>query len=96
MEKGLTAEHSENLHRILSHHVNSFRRALRGNPPAKVEPRKIRVKPGVEAVIARLRRYDPTKSKWLPGYIAVLTALDLVIANLHAVWAFPAILCLEA
>lgn len=41
LEKGLPKENAQNLREILSRHVDAFRRVLRGDPPAKMEPMKI-------------------------------------------------------
>ena len=46
---------------ILSRRVDTFRRALRGDPPARVEPMRVHLKPQAQAVKARPRRYDPVK-----------------------------------
>lgn len=64
---------------ILSCNVDDFRRALHGDPPARVEPMKISLKPGAHTVKAHLRRYDLTKSMWLAGCMAALPGSGLVL-----------------
>ena len=75
---------------ILSRRVDAFRRALRGDPPARVEPMRAHLKAQAQAVKARSRRYDPVKTRWLASCIAALGAFGLLLWNIQAVWASPA------
>ncbi|CAN0429927.1 unnamed protein product, partial [Scytosiphon promiscuus] len=70
---------------ILGRRVNAFRRALRGDPPASVEPMRVQLKPQAHAVKAKPRRYNPVKTGWLASCIAALVAFCVL-----AVWANPA------
>ena len=76
--------------RYSSRRVDAFRRALRGDPPARVEPMRVQLKPQAQAVKARPRRYDPVKTGWLASCIAALVAFGLIVWNIQAVWASPA------
>lgn len=58
----------------LKHRRSAFRRALRGEPFATVEPLRV-VKPDVSAVKARPRTYSRTKVAWLPARMATLIGL---------------------
>ena len=58
-QSGLSADGACRLRDILSRRVDAFRRALRGDPPARVEPMRVHLKPQAQAVKARPRRYDP-------------------------------------
>ena len=58
-QSGLSADGACPLRDILSRRVDAFRRALRGDPPARVEPVRVQLKPQAQAVKARPRRYDP-------------------------------------
>ena len=73
---------------ILSRRFNAFRRALRGDPPARVEPMRVELKPGASAVKAKPRRYDSVKTSWLASCVAALLAFGLVFRK--AVWSSPA------
>ncbi|CAM9930082.1 unnamed protein product, partial [Sphacelaria rigidula] len=75
---GLTVSKAERSRGILYRHVNAFRRALRGDPPARVEPMRVTLKPGAAAVKANPRRYDPVKSSWLASCMVALVAFGLV------------------
>ena len=55
-QSGLSADGACRLRDIVS------RRALRGDPPARVEPMRVHLKPQAQAVKARPRRYDPVKT----------------------------------
>ncbi|CAM9927206.1 unnamed protein product [Sphacelaria rigidula] len=56
---GLNVSKVERLRGILYRHVNAFRRALMGDPPARVEPMRVILKPGAAAMKVKPRRYDP-------------------------------------
>ena len=43
-----------------------------------------------QAVKARPRRYDPVKTGWLASCIVALGAFRLIVWNIQAVWASPA------
>ncbi|CAM9407026.1 unnamed protein product, partial [Sphacelaria rigidula] len=77
---------AERLRSILHGRVNAFRRALRGNPPARVEPMHVQLRPGAPAVKTKPRRYDPVKSSWLVSRRAACLALGLVLRNLQVGW----------
>ena len=64
-QSGLSADGACRLRDILSRRVDAFRRVLRGDPPACVEPMRVHLKPQEQAVKARPRRYDPVKTGWL-------------------------------
>ena len=49
--QGLSVSKAESLRWILSRHFNAFRRALRGDPPARVEPIRVQLKPGALSLI---------------------------------------------
>ena len=89
-QSGLSADGACRLRDILSRRVDAFRRALRGDPPAHVEPMRVHLKPQAQAVKARPRLYDPVKTGWLASYIAALGAFGLLVRNIQAVWAKPA------
>ena len=88
--QGLSISKAERLRGILSRRFNAFRRALRGDPPARVEPMRVQLKPGASAVKAKPRRYDPVKTSWLASCVAALLAFGLVFRNLQEVWSSPA------
>ena len=89
-QSGLGADGACRLRDVLSRRVDAFRRALRGDPPARVEPMRVDLKPQAQAVKARPRRYDPVKTGWLASCIAALGAFGLLVRNIQAVWASPA------
>ena len=91
-QSGLSADDTCRLRDILSRRVDAFRRALRGDLPARVcvEPMRVHFKPQAQAVKARPRRYDPVKTGWLASCIAALGEFGLLVRNIQAVWASPA------
>ena len=86
--QGRSVSKAKRLRGILSRRSNAFRRALRGEPPARVEPMRVQLKPGASAVKAR--RCDLVKTSWLASCVAALLAFGLVFRNLQAVWSSPA------
>ena len=60
--QGLSVSKAERLRGILSRRFNAFRRALWGDPPARVEPIRVQPKPGAFAVKSKPKRYDPVKT----------------------------------
>ena len=89
-QQGLSAEGAFRLRDILARRVDSFRRALCGDPPANVETMRLTLKPQAKAVKAKPRRYDPVKTGWIATCITALLAFGLVFKNIQAVWASPA------
>ena len=89
-DNGMSETGVSKLREVVGRHENAFRRALRGDPPARVEPLRVRFKPGARAVKASPRVYSPVKTAWLAGCMAALVALGLVYRSLQAVWASAA------
>ena len=88
---GLDESHVERLCDVIGRRWNAFRRGLRrGDPPARVEPLRVTLKPGARPVKARPRVYNPVKSAWLAACTASLAALGLVFFNMQGVWASAA------
>ena len=87
---GLSEEGAVSLREILARRVGVFRRALCGDPPARVEPLQVTLKSQATPVKGKARRYDPVKTHWLSTCIATLVFLGFVFKNLQAVWASPA------
>ena len=56
-------------------HLDVFRRALLGDPPARVEPMTVRLQPGTRAVRTKLRASPPAKAAWLHDTIVALAGL---------------------
>ena len=82
-QSGLSADGACRLRDIMSRRVDDFRRALRGDPPARVEPMRVHLKPQAQAVKTRPRRYDPVKTGWLASCIAALGAFGLLVRNIR-------------
>ncbi|CAM9954274.1 unnamed protein product, partial [Sphacelaria rigidula] len=75
--KGLSVSNAERLRGILYRRVNAFCRALRGDPPTRVEPMRVQLKPVASAVKTKPRRYDPVKSSRMASCMAALSAPGL-------------------
>ena len=89
-ESGLCADAACRLRDLLSRRVYVFRCALRGDPPERVEAMRVHLKPQAQPVKARPCRYDPVKTGWLASCIVALVAFGLIVRNIEAVRASPA------
>ena len=88
---GMGESYVKRLREVIGRRWNVFRRGLRwGDPPARVEPLRVTLKPGARPVKARLRVYNPIKTAWLAACMASLAALGLVFLSLQAMWASAA------
>ena len=90
MSNGLSAGGDAGLHEILDRHWNTFRRGLRGDPPARVEPLTVMFKLEAKVVKARGGVYSPIKTALLETCIETLVALGLVFRNVQVEWASAA------
>ena len=70
---------AERLRGIMSRRFNAFRRALWGDPPARVESMRVQLKPGESEVKATPRRYDIVKTSWFASCVAALLVLGLCL-----------------
>ncbi|KAH9137526.1 hypothetical protein AeRB84_017790, partial [Aphanomyces euteiches] len=85
--RGLTAEEPARLESLLSRHVDVFRDDLGNDPPVKVEPLKVRVKPDSKPVKCGMRRYPPAHLEYMREHVAALEANGMVYKNNRATWA---------
>ncbi|KAF0742575.1 hypothetical protein Ae201684P_008386 [Aphanomyces euteiches] len=85
--RGLTAEETARLESLLSRHVDVFREDLGNDPPVKVEPLKVRVKPDSKPVKCAMRRYPPAHLEYMREHVAALEANGMVYKNNRATWA---------
>ncbi|KAF0727827.1 hypothetical protein Ae201684_014173 [Aphanomyces euteiches] len=85
--RGLTAEEAARLESLLSRHVDVFREDLGNDPPVKVEPLKVRVKPDSKPVKCGMRRYPPAHLEYMREHVAALEANGMVYKNNRATWA---------
>ncbi|CAN0492248.1 unnamed protein product, partial [Hapterophycus canaliculatus] len=90
VQNGLSTDGACRLRDILGRRVNDFQRALHGDPPARMEPMRVQLKPHAKAVKGKPRRYNPVKTGWLASCIAAVVAFGLLVHNIQAVWASPA------
>ena len=88
--QGLSVSTAKRLRGILSRRFNAFRRAVRGDRPARVEPKRVQLERGASAVNAKPRRYDPVNTSLLASCVEALLAFGLVFRNLQSVWSSPA------
>ena len=82
---GLSAGGSTRLCEIMDRHWNAFRRGLRDDPTARLEPLTVTFKTEAKVVKARGRVYSPIKTAWLATCIRTVVELGLSIRNLQAV-----------
>ena len=68
-------------------HLDVFRRALLGDPPARVEPITARFQPRARAVRAKPRASPPAKAAWLHEHMANLETAGMVFRNPQVIYA---------
>ena len=82
VDHGLPPECAKMLRDIVFRtHLDVFRRALLGDPPARVEPMTVRLQPGARAVRAKPRASPPAKAAWLHEHMANLETSGIVFRN---------------
>ncbi|ETW04755.1 hypothetical protein H310_03902 [Aphanomyces invadans] len=84
---GLGQDEVERLENMLSWFVNVFRKDIGCDPPIKVEPLLIRLKPDAVPVKCSMRRYPPDHVEFLKRHVDQLEAAGLVYRNNRATWA---------
>ena len=74
---------------VLDQCFGAFRRALTGEPPARVEPMRVTLKQGADLseVKAKPRRYLPDRSAYLREHFQLLCDAGMVYPNPQAVCA---------
>ncbi|KAF0728909.1 hypothetical protein AaE_009417, partial [Aphanomyces astaci] len=65
------------LHGLLAKHIDVFREDLGDDPPVKVEPLKVRIKPSSTSVKCGMRRYPPLHVEYMRSHMAALEANDM-------------------
>ena len=86
-DEGLTADLHDKLRQILANHSDVFRLEIGYDEPIKVEPLRVRLKPGAVPVKCGLRRYPPAHVEFLKTHVRELEAAGLVYRNNRATWA---------
>ncbi|KAH9100150.1 hypothetical protein LEN26_016133 [Aphanomyces euteiches] len=76
-EEGLGSDNAESLRETLLEFQDVFRVSFGRDPPVKVAPLKVRLKPDVVLV----RRYPPTHMEYLEKHVRELEEADLVYRN---------------
>ena len=66
--------------------LDVLRRALLGDPPARVDPMTVRLQPGARAVRARPIVPPPAKAAWLHEHMANLETAGMVFRNPQAIY----------
>ena len=68
-------------------HLDVFRRALLGDPPARVEPMTVRLQPGARVVRPKPRASPPAMAAWLHEHMANLETAGMIFRNPQAIYA---------
>ncbi|KAF0775740.1 hypothetical protein AaE_000560, partial [Aphanomyces astaci] len=84
---GLAPAETTRLNDLLAKHIDVFREDLGDDPPVKVEPLKVRIKPGSTPVKCGMRRYPPLHVEYMRSHVAALEANGMVYQNNRATWA---------
>jgi len=90
-QNGMSEQGLKKVNGLLHECKNVFRIKLGPDPPAKVEPLKIRLKPGHKPVRATQRRYAPPQRAFISSTIQRLEKIGAVFHNPTARWTSPAL-----
>ncbi|ETV65133.1 hypothetical protein H257_18058 [Aphanomyces astaci] len=85
--RGLAPAEATRLHDLLAEHIDVFREDLGDDPPVKVEPLKVRIKPGSTPVKCGMQRYPPLYVEYMRSHVVALEANGIVYKNNRATWA---------
>ncbi|KAF0739478.1 hypothetical protein Ae201684P_009872 [Aphanomyces euteiches] len=67
-------------------HIDVFRENLARDPQVKVEPLKVRIKPGSMPVKRSIRRNMPLHIEHVREYVAALEVCGMMYLNIRATW----------
>ncbi|KAH9100355.1 hypothetical protein LEN26_015930 [Aphanomyces euteiches] len=84
---GLTNQDAGRLREMLRRYAGVFREDVEGDLPVKVEPLKVRLKPGSVPVKCSMRRYPLAHMDFMNRHIEQLERAGLVYKNNRATWA---------
>ncbi|KAE8981747.1 hypothetical protein PR001_g23913 [Phytophthora rubi] len=87
---GFPREYKKELTRIALR-FDLFRSRLGADPPAKVPPVRIRLKPGAKPYRCKARKYPPEVRRFMEDFNAKLVELGWVYENRESRWACPAL-----
>ncbi|KAJ8571900.1 hypothetical protein ON010_g4930 [Phytophthora cinnamomi] len=90
LDEGFPSDRVERL-RIVIYMYGIWRVKLGDDPPAKVLPLKIRLKPGAKPYKAEARKYPPELQRFLEDFNDTLVSLGWVYENPEARWACPSL-----
>ncbi|KAF0707227.1 hypothetical protein AaE_013712 [Aphanomyces astaci] len=85
--QGMDEESVRRLQDVLVEFKDVFRLKFGRDPPVKVEPLKVQLKPGSVPVKSGLRRYPPTHVAYLEKHVRELEEAGLVYRNTRSRWA---------
>ena len=85
--QGMEEEHVRELDSLLQEFSDIFRTKLGADPPARVPPMDIKLKPDAKPVRVKLRRYSPPQAAFLRRKTDELLRLGLIRRNPTSQWA---------
>lgn len=88
--EGLPVAKMKEFEQLIYSYKDVWRTHLAGDPPADVPPMKIKLKPTVEPVRTKLRRYPPVHRKFLEQRMKKLLKYKMQRRNARAKWISPA------
>ncbi|EGZ07376.1 hypothetical protein PHYSODRAFT_403711, partial [Phytophthora sojae] len=84
---GLTLDDCTKLRGILQMRADSFRLEFGHDPPVRVAPMQVRLKPGATPIRAQPRRYSPNDRAFLDRHTSTLMKHRLIYKNHRSSWA---------
>jgi len=92
---GMSTGGAETLEKILHEYRDVFRIRLGNDPPAKVEPMKVVLRPQAQGIITKSRRYSPEQRDYLTRFLKRAKHYGFITENKNATWAAAPLLVLK-
>ncbi len=86
IKSGMPSQYKQRLNSLLTKYSDVFRTSFGQDPPVKVDPLKIRLKPNAEPVKCTARRYPPAHREFLDQHVSELLEHGLVYMNHRSRW----------
>jgi hypothetical protein len=91
-DNGVSSSILKELRELVTDFLDIWRISLSGDPPAKLPPLEVQLRPDASPVRVKLRRYPPAQRNFLKQFVDAHIDFGLVYRNLSATWCSAALL----
>lgn len=86
-DNGMSPDGTAKLRSVLHTFRDVFRIRLGNDPPAKVEPMRVSLKPHAQGIITKSRRYSPDQREYITKFLKRAKQYGFIKENRNATWA---------